>query len=215
MENTTKRPKQRRGIKGPALLVRPSTQPIETVNVLLFQAFCATVRCGSMSAAAETLNESPAVISKRVSELESALGQRLLARSTRVQELTEAGRKFYDAIVPILEALRSAAADVGCIKILPVVPVSDQGWHHPGKIPAIGVLVCGEYSDVDGNAKLTPGKRLGEFCCARDGFGGWVWRRWHQPEVGAAEFVPCTPRRWRHHVEIAAPDRSAEERAAA
>ncbi len=55
------------------------------------QAFLNVVELGSISAAAERMSLSKSVISKRVSDLERHLGVRLLYRSTRNVEPTEAG----------------------------------------------------------------------------------------------------------------------------
>ncbi len=59
------------------------------------QAFLNVVELGSISAAAERMSLSKSVISKRVSDLERHLGVRLLYRSTRNVEPTEAGGFFY------------------------------------------------------------------------------------------------------------------------
>ena len=52
--------------------------------------------CGSFTRAAERLGVSKAYISKQVSELEAALGVRLLHRTTRRIALTDAGRLYLD-----------------------------------------------------------------------------------------------------------------------
>lgn len=57
--------------------------------------FVAVVRSGSFTQAAETLDISRSVISKKISSLETTLGVRLLNRTTRRLSLTEAGELFY------------------------------------------------------------------------------------------------------------------------
>jgi len=72
------------------------------------------VRLKSFSAAARRRGQSPSAIARQVSALESELGVRLLLRSTRSLELTDAGRTLYGRAAGILEqiacAKREAAA---------------------------------------------------------------------------------------------------------
>ena len=53
--------------------------------------FDAVAETGSFRAAAERLAVSPSAVSKAISELETRLGARLIARTTRSLALTEAG----------------------------------------------------------------------------------------------------------------------------
>ncbi len=57
--------------------------------------FVTVVQAGSFTRAAEVLDTSRSVISKRLSDLEDHLGVRLLNRTTRRLSLTEAGERFY------------------------------------------------------------------------------------------------------------------------
>ncbi|WP_438464425.1 LysR family transcriptional regulator [Marinomonas sp. PE14-40] len=57
--------------------------------------FLLVVEQGSLAGAARLKNISPSVVSKRLAELESALGVQLLRRTTRRMTLTEAGESFY------------------------------------------------------------------------------------------------------------------------
>ena len=63
----------------------------------------AVVETGSFTAAGERLNMSKALVSKYVGEVEDALGVRLFNRSTRRLAITEAGKNYYDKVVPLLE----------------------------------------------------------------------------------------------------------------
>ncbi len=74
--------------------------------------FARVVTAGSMSAAGRELDLSPAVVSKRISHLESRLGARLLHRTTRQLQLTETGRGFYERVVQILATVQEAEAFV-------------------------------------------------------------------------------------------------------
>jgi DNA-binding transcriptional LysR family regulator len=70
------------------------------------------VTAGSMSAAGRELDLSPAVVSKRISHLETRLGTRLFHRTTRQLQLTETGRGFYERVVHILATVQEAEAFV-------------------------------------------------------------------------------------------------------
>ncbi len=74
--------------------------------------FARVVTAGSMSAAGRELDFSPAVVSKRISHLETRLGTRLFHRTTRQLQLTETGRGFYERVVRILATVQEAEAYV-------------------------------------------------------------------------------------------------------
>lgn len=58
--------------------------------------FATIVELGSLARAAERLNMPKATVSRRLANLEAALGQRVLLRTTRRLALTEYGREFLD-----------------------------------------------------------------------------------------------------------------------
>ncbi len=72
----------------------------------------AVVETGSFTAASERLGISKALASKYVGEVEDALGVRLFNRSTRRLALTEAGRRYYDRALPLLEEFTELEDDV-------------------------------------------------------------------------------------------------------
>jgi DNA-binding transcriptional LysR family regulator len=76
-------------------------------------AFVSVARAGGFSAASRELGIPLATISRRVGELETALGVRLLRRSTRQVVVTEAGQRFFVACQRALEDLRDAEEAVG------------------------------------------------------------------------------------------------------
>lgn len=76
------------------------------------QAFVAVVEAGSFTAAADRLGSAKSAISRRVSALEERLGVQLLRRTTRVLNLTETGRSFYEHSARILADLNEAEAAV-------------------------------------------------------------------------------------------------------
>lgn len=76
------------------------------------RAFVAVVDIGSFVGAAERLQSSKAVVSRRVGELEQYLGVRLLHRTTRKLSLTPEGDRFVGRCRSVLFELQSAEDDV-------------------------------------------------------------------------------------------------------
>ncbi|MEN3364034.1 MAG: hypothetical protein V7606_1308 [Burkholderiales bacterium] len=74
--------------------------------------FAKVVETRSFSAAADALNTSKSLVSKQVSNLESALGVRLLNRTTRRMSLTEIGAAYYDHCARIAQEIDAAAETV-------------------------------------------------------------------------------------------------------
>lgn len=72
------------------------------------QAFVAVVQAGSMTAAADQLGLTPAMVGQHVAALEKRLGTRLLARTTRRQSLTDFGHSYLDQCRDILERVSLA-----------------------------------------------------------------------------------------------------------
>jgi DNA-binding transcriptional LysR family regulator len=73
--------------------------------------FAKVVQTGSLSAAGRLLGVPKSTVSRRLAELEAALGVQLLNRTTRKIGLTEAGRVYFDGAVRVLsdaDALRDA-----------------------------------------------------------------------------------------------------------
>ncbi|HEY8608913.1 MAG TPA: LysR family transcriptional regulator [Noviherbaspirillum sp.] len=74
--------------------------------------FAKVVETRSFSAAAQALATSKSLVSKQVSSLESALGVRLLNRTTRSMSLTEIGAAYYEHCLRIAQELDAAAQTV-------------------------------------------------------------------------------------------------------
>lgn len=70
---------------------------------------------GNMSAAARDQRVSPAVVSARISQLETHLGVRLFQRTTRSLTPTEQGRVFYDGACRVLDSVDEAEAGVSAM----------------------------------------------------------------------------------------------------
>ena len=73
-----------------------------------FDIFRAVVDAGSLTAAADRLGLSRAVVSFNLKRLEQELGVTLLLRSTRHLALTEAGEQFLQHCVQALDAAQAA-----------------------------------------------------------------------------------------------------------
>nr|WP_218626612.1 LysR family transcriptional regulator [Pseudomonas sp. dw_358] len=58
--------------------------------------FVAVIECGSISAAAEQLGQTPSAVSRSLSRLEAKLDTTLINRTTRRMDLTEEGRYFFE-----------------------------------------------------------------------------------------------------------------------
>lgn len=71
------------------------------------QVFIAVIDCGSISAAAEQIGQTPSAISRTLSRLESKLGTTLINRTTRRMDLTEEGRFFFEQAKGILEQMEA------------------------------------------------------------------------------------------------------------
>jgi DNA-binding transcriptional LysR family regulator len=78
-----------------------------------------SIECGSMSAAGRKLDMPVPTLSRKLSELEAYLGVRLLKRSTRRLELTEAGTHYVAASRRILEQVSEAEREATGEYLLP------------------------------------------------------------------------------------------------
>ncbi len=70
------------------------------------ETFLTTVDAGSLSAAARALNIDKSVVSRRLGSLEARLGTTLLNRSTRGLSLTDAGERYREQALALIEAWR-------------------------------------------------------------------------------------------------------------
>ena len=81
---------------------------MEQYDLITLRSFVAVVESGSFVRAAEQLDASTAAISRRIAALEQALGSQLINRTTRRLDMTEAGRRFYEDVLNIIELLGEA-----------------------------------------------------------------------------------------------------------
>ena len=74
--------------------------------------FARVVELGSFAAAAADLNVTPAIIGRHVADLESLLDVRLINRTTRSMEVTEAGLRYYQGSKSMLEQIAALEQEV-------------------------------------------------------------------------------------------------------
>jgi len=75
--------------------------------------FLRVMESGGITAAARRLNVSKSVISKRIADLEMALGVELFQRSTRHLRPSESGESFYESIRPLVQEINEAVERIG------------------------------------------------------------------------------------------------------
>lgn len=85
-------------------------------DLLAMRAFVQIVESGSISNAARRLNMSVSSVSRHLNALEDDLGVRLLNRTTRNQNVTEAGRIYLASAVRILSEISSARRGVAAFQ---------------------------------------------------------------------------------------------------
>src|SRR5215510_3175969 len=78
----------------------------------LIETFVRVADSGSFSAVARQERTTQSAISKQVKALEEEVGAALLVRSTRSHSLTEAGQRFYERCVQVLDTLEEARIEV-------------------------------------------------------------------------------------------------------
>ena len=77
------------------------------------QLFVEVVKAGGFTRAAENLAMPKSTLSTRINKLEQGIGLRLLNRTTRKVEATEAGRLYYESAVKIIEEARLVHEQLG------------------------------------------------------------------------------------------------------
>ena len=74
--------------------------------------FVRIVEQGSLSAAGRSLGLPKATVSRRLALLEASIGVALLTRSTRTLHLTEAGRRYFERVQPIVREAHAAQTEI-------------------------------------------------------------------------------------------------------
>lgn len=97
---------------------------------LALHCFCRVVETGGFAAAARDLGHSPSMVSKTIQDLKAWTGSRLLARTTRRMQLTEAGERFYAYCRRVLDDTESTLGAIRAVqgelsgRLVLAVPVS-------------------------------------------------------------------------------------------
>jgi DNA-binding transcriptional LysR family regulator len=91
---------------------RRNTKPPAQPDLVDLRAFCLVVDFGSLTEAAQVLQETKGSVSRRLSRLEELLGVSLLQRSPRLVQATEEGRLYRQRLAQALDLLDSANAAV-------------------------------------------------------------------------------------------------------
>lgn len=71
----------------------------------------AVVEAGSFARAGEALGLTQPAVSRAVARLEDRVGIRIFNRTARATSLTDEGRRFYEAVAPLLSGIEEAAID--------------------------------------------------------------------------------------------------------
>lgn len=87
---------------------------MDRINAM--RAFIHVVQDGSFTKAAERLNTSPQLVSKYVSKLEQHLGVRLMNRTTRRVNLTEAGTRYFESARQVLADIDNLENQIGDLR---------------------------------------------------------------------------------------------------
>lgn len=81
--------------------------------------FCKVVETGSFTKAAESFSVPASSLSRRIADLEKNLGANLLKRTTRVVQVTEIGRAYYEQVQDVLAQLASSDESVRAYQASP------------------------------------------------------------------------------------------------
>ena len=100
---------------GRAGAILPDHGPYSIPPTSTLLAFESAARLGNFSRVARELGTSQSAISRHMARLETQIGARLFERSRTGVRLTEAGRRFRDAVAVGFGALRAGAADVASL----------------------------------------------------------------------------------------------------
>jgi DNA-binding transcriptional LysR family regulator len=114
------------------------------------KAFRQVVESGSFVAAAERLEISTAMVSKRVMHVEQRLGVRLLNRNSRTLSLTEPGRLYFERCKTILEDLQATELELGSLGRAPrgTLRITSPSVAACGQLPSLFAEYGRRYPEV-------------------------------------------------------------------
>jgi DNA-binding transcriptional LysR family regulator len=113
--------------------------------------FAAVVEAGGFTAAAKTLALSTPVISKRINALEKELNTKLLFRTTRQVQLTDAGREYYQYCVQVSSLATEAQMAVSSLNDMPsgLLRISAPQMFGEQHMPSALALFLEQYPNID------------------------------------------------------------------
>lgn len=113
--------------------------------------FVRVVRSGHFAAASKSLGLPKSTVSQRVARLETALGVRLLERTTRVLRPTNAGAAYYERCARILAEVEEANAAVRDLEAYPrgILRVATSHLLGQSVVAAVAVTFSRQYPEVE------------------------------------------------------------------
>ncbi|VWC36084.1 LysR family transcriptional regulator [Burkholderia lata] len=84
----------------------------ETIDLNQLLVFVRVAQAGSLSEAARRLDLPKSTVSRKISDLEERVGERLIQRTTRKLSLTDAGRVLFERVAPALSDIEDAESAV-------------------------------------------------------------------------------------------------------
>lgn len=124
------------------------------------QVLLAVVDAGSLSAASRALNAPLPNVSRRVAELEQRLGTKLLIRTNRNVQLTDAGRDYVDAIREVMTQIDDAERRASGEYLTPRGELAITTSIEFGRLIVLPLLMdfLGEYPDINVSITSTDGR---------------------------------------------------------
>lgn len=138
----------------------------------------AVVQAGSFARAGEALGLTQPAVSRAVARLEERVGIRIFNRTARAISLTDEGRRFYEAVTPLLAGIEEAAVSAGGSKAAVRGRLrvnADGAFAHFVLAPRIGALLD-RYPEL--SVEISVRDRMGDLVA--DGFDVAV--RFGEPE---------------------------------
>ena len=154
----------------------------------------AVAQSGSMARAADLLAISHPVVSKTISDLEHALGVRLLDRTPQGVEPTAYGRAFLNCGTVVFDELRRGVQEIELLSDPTVGEprVRVTGPLMDGLIPIVIDRIAGSLSADQAASRSTAPHPCSPACCASESLDLVVSRTWRPAMFGddfAAEFL--------------------------
>jgi DNA-binding transcriptional LysR family regulator len=130
---------------------------MSTIDLNRIRLFLRVAEAGSFTGAAHLSRLPKSSVSRAIAALERELGVRLIQRTTRRLQLTEAGRAYYESVSRALSSIDEAAAAVSELQDTPRGPVRITAPPDIGHWLLASVLVrfTTRYPDVHIEASLT------------------------------------------------------------